>query len=85
MRTQTGLDQQVSEYVLGFSQTRELVERILDFVLYMLPHFQKEGKSYLVIGIGCTVGRHRSVPVAEELARQLEERVRAVAITGLSE
>jgi UPF0042 nucleotide-binding protein len=79
MRIQTGLDQQVSQYVLGFSQTRELIERILDFVLYMLPHFQKEGKSYLVIGIGCTGGRHRSVTVAEELARLLEERgLRAV-------
>ncbi len=71
MRPKTGLDEEVSHYVLGFPQTQELLSRIMELVLYMLPFYKKEGKSYLVIAIGCTGGHHRSVATAEELAKRL--------------
>lgn len=69
----TGLAPQVVEYVLGFAQARGFVERIQEFLKFTLPLYVQEGKAYLTIAIGCTGGRHRSVVLAEELARLLRE------------
>lgn len=60
----TGLDISVREYVLKFPETQEFMKRVLDFLDYSLPLYQKEGKSELVVGIGCTGGKHRSVTLA---------------------
>ncbi len=60
----TGLDLPVREYVLKFSETKEFMNKILDFLDYSIPLYQKEGKSELVVGIGCTGGKHRSVTLA---------------------
>lgn len=71
LRPLTGLDQPVSDYVLNQSVTADLlahVERMLDF---LLPQYEAEGKVYLTVAIGCTGGQHRSVAVAEELARRM--------------
>lgn len=73
LRPKTGLDQEVSGYVFQWEQTNEFVERLLDFIGYSLPHYQKEGKSQLVIGIGCTGGKHRSVSIAEYLGEKFKD------------
>ncbi|MCP4445289.1 MAG: RNase adapter RapZ [Myxococcales bacterium] len=68
-----GRDSQVSEFVLGADGAMETIDRIEDFLRFSLPLFAREGKLYITVGIGCTGGRHRSVALAEELARRLKE------------
>lgn len=72
LQSRTGREPQVREYVLGSPQTREFVARLEDFLRFSLPLYAQEGKAYLTIAIGCTGGRHRSVVLAEELARLLQ-------------
>ncbi len=69
LRKKTGRDPAVKRYIDSHSQTRELVSRLSDLLLYLLPHYVREGKSYLTIAIGCTGGRHRSVALAERLRK----------------
>jgi UPF0042 nucleotide-binding protein len=71
LKSKTGRDPAVRRYVDSFPQTREFVKRVMDLLLYLLPNYIREGKSYLTIGVGCTGGRHRSVALAEEIAGQL--------------
>ena len=71
LRELTGLDSQVREYVLGSELAQQFVERVEELLVLLLPAFVAEGKSYLTLAIGCTGGRHRSVAIAEELARRL--------------
>jgi UPF0042 nucleotide-binding protein len=72
-RKKTGLDPGVAEYVRGFPQTTEFLTRVTDLMLYLLPHYVTEGKSYLTVAFGCTGGQHRSVMMAEEMSRRLNE------------
>jgi UPF0042 nucleotide-binding protein len=72
-RKKTGLDPKVAAYVRGFRQTREFLDRVTKLMLYLLPHYVEEGKSYLTIAFGCTGGQHRSVMMAEELAQRLRK------------
>jgi RNase adapter protein RapZ len=72
-RKKTGLDPRVANYVRGFPQTREFLNRVTKLMLYLLPHYIEEGKSYLTVAFGCTGGQHRSVMMAEELARRIEK------------
>jgi UPF0042 nucleotide-binding protein len=72
-RDKTGLDQHVAAYVNGFAQTGEFLDKVTDLILYLMPHYVKEGKSYLTIGFGCTGGQHRSVMMAEEMAKRLSK------------
>jgi UPF0042 nucleotide-binding protein len=74
LRSLSGRNQKVIKYMRSFPETREFVGRISDFLKYLIPHFIREGKSYLTVGIGCTGGRHRSVFLVEELARSLRIR-----------
>ncbi|MFY0546383.1 RNase adapter RapZ [Brevibacillus sp. H7] len=67
LRPKTGCDTEVAEYVMNRPETKEFVDKLLDFLSYTLPHYQREGKSQLVIGIGCTGGKHRSVAIAEHI------------------
>lgn len=69
MRPQTGLDEEVSEYVMKWNETKKFLEKAIDLLQFMLPHYKREGKSQLVIAIGCTGGQHRSVALTEEIAR----------------
>jgi UPF0042 nucleotide-binding protein len=71
-RNKTGLDPKVADYVRGFAQTGEFLERVTSLMLYLLPHYVAEGKSYLTVAFGCTGGQHRSVMMAEEMARRLK-------------
>jgi UPF0042 nucleotide-binding protein len=70
-REKTGLDPKVAAYVSGFPQTGEFLDKVTNLLLYLMPHYVKEGKSYLTIAFGCTGGQHRSVMMAEEVARRL--------------
>ncbi|MBW2059498.1 MAG: RNase adapter RapZ [Deltaproteobacteria bacterium] len=63
----TGEEGEVRRYVLGWPETREFITRVRDLIEYLVPLFEKEGKAYLTIAIGCTGGRHRSVVVVNEL------------------
>jgi RNase adapter protein RapZ len=69
----TGLDPKVAAYVKGFAQTGEFLDRVTDLMLYLMPHYVKEGKSYLTVGFGCTGGQHRSVMMAEEMTKRLSK------------
>ncbi len=66
----TGLNEKVQEYVLSFSVSIEFIDRLYDMIRFLLPCYKKEGKSQLILGIGCSGGRHRSVTIAEELAKR---------------
>jgi RNase adapter protein RapZ len=67
LRPKTGCDPEVAEYVMNRKETKEFVDKLVDFLSFTLPHYQREGKSQLVIGIGCTGGKHRSVAIAEHI------------------
>ena len=68
LRKQTGLDKPVQDFVFGFQQTREFLEQLEKMLRFLLPLYVEEGKSVLVIAIGCTGGHHRSVAIAHEAA-----------------
>ncbi len=70
-RNLTGLDSRVARYIRSFPQTMEFIERISDLLIYLLPHYVREGKSYLTIAFGCTGGHHRSVMIAAEIRQRL--------------
>jgi RNase adapter protein RapZ len=72
-RPLTGRDGRVAKYIRSFPQTREFIRRISDLLVYLLPHYIREGKSYLTIGFGCTGGQHRSVMIAEEVGKRLHK------------
>jgi RNase adapter protein RapZ len=72
-RKKTGLDPKVADYVRGFPQSREFLDRVTKLMLYLLPHYVEEGKSYLTVAFGCTGGQHRSVMMAEEIGKRLEK------------
>ncbi len=73
LKTKTGLDQAVQDYILSFDQTREFSARFTDLIKYLIPLYIKEGKSYLTIAMGCTGGKHRSVFMAHQLAETLRQ------------
>jgi RNase adapter protein RapZ len=67
----TGRNPAVARYIRSFPQTAEFIDRITDLLIYLLPHYIREGKSYLTIGFGCTGGHHRSVMIADQIRRNL--------------
>jgi RNase adapter protein RapZ len=72
-RPLTGRDAKVAKYIRSFPQTREFIERISELLVYLLPHYIREGKSYLTISFGCTGGQHRSVMIAEDVGKHLRK------------
>ena len=76
-----GADPKVAKYVRDFPQTAEFLDKVTEMLYFLLPHYIREGKSYLTIAFGCTGGQHRSVMMAEEIAKRLAQstqRVKAV-------
>ncbi len=73
LRDFTGLDPTVSEYVLKHEQTKTFLNKVTDMIEFLLPHYKAEGKQQLVIAIGCTGGKHRSVAIAEQLFQFLKK------------
>ena len=72
-RPLTGRHPRVAKYIRSFPQTQEFISRISDLLVYLLPHYIREGKSYLTISFGCTGGQHRSVMIAEEVGKRLRK------------
>jgi UPF0042 nucleotide-binding protein len=70
-RPLTGRHPQVAKYIRSFPQTQEFIARISDLLVYLIPHYVREGKSYLTIAFGCTGGQHRSVMIAEDVKKRL--------------
>lgn len=76
LKSFTGRDTRVAQYVLNRTETQFFLEKIVDICEFLIPHFQHEGKAYLTVAIGCTGGKHRSVAVAHELGRRMQEKHR---------
>ena len=74
LRPFTGKDPKVRRYIRSFPQTGEFLRRIEGLLTYLIPHYIREGKSYLTIAFGCTGGKHRSVMLAESVAKSLAKR-----------
>ncbi|HSF06227.1 MAG TPA: RNase adapter RapZ [Methylomirabilota bacterium] len=72
LRGLDGRDRGIKEFIFAHAESRELLARLEDLLKFLLPAYQREGKAYLTVAIGCTGGRHRSVAVAEELKRFLD-------------
>jgi UPF0042 nucleotide-binding protein len=69
-----GNDQKVEDYVLGWDESKQFLDVLFNLVSFLTPLFEKEGKTYLNIAIGCTGGRHRSVVIINQLGQHFEER-----------
>jgi RNase adapter protein RapZ len=69
----TGRNPSVATYIRSFPQTGEFINRISELLIYLLPHYIREGKSYLTISFGCTGGHHRSVFIANEIKKRLKK------------
>lgn len=74
LKALTGMDTDVINYVMEYSESRTFLNKLVDMVNFLLPLYVKEGKSQLVIGIGCTGGRHRSVTIANKLHERLKKK-----------
>ncbi len=72
LRLLDGRDARVREFIFDHSESRELLGRVKDLLDFLLPRYEREGKAYLTVAIGCTGGRHRSVAFVEELRRFLD-------------
>jgi UPF0042 nucleotide-binding protein len=74
LREFTGKDPKVRRYIRSFPQTGEFLRRVEGLLTYLIPHYAREGKSYLTIAFGCTGGKHRSVMMSEAVKKYLEQR-----------
>ena len=81
LRPKTGLDQEVRDYVFEKEETQGFITRWMDMIDYLLPLYGKEGKSQLVIAVGCTGGHHRSVALAQYLCDTLAARGVRTSVT----
>ena len=81
LKHRTGLDDEVYNYVMGFEETGVFLGKLTDIVEYLIPMYIEEGKSQLVISIGCTGGHHRSVAIAEKLGAERKEKGHNVYIS----
>lgn len=78
LRPKTGLDSDVSGYVLKWPETQVLIEKLTDLLIYMIPQYKREGKRQLVIAFGCTGGQHRSVTLTEYFAKLFQKEYQTV-------
>lgn len=69
----TGEDEDVKRYVFHWDQTNIFMDKLMDMLEFLIPYYIKEGKTQLIIGIGCTGGKHRSVAIANEIEKRLKE------------
>jgi len=74
LKPKSGLDPDVSDYVLSFPETRKFLNKLNEMITFLIPYYVKEGKTQLIIGIGCTGGRHRSVAIANRLAQMQRDK-----------
>ena len=74
LRPFSGKNPRVARYIRSFPQTGQFLRRIESLLLYLIPHYIQEGKSYLTVALGCTGGRHRSVALAEVIRRTIQRK-----------
>jgi RNase adapter protein RapZ len=74
LRPFSGKNPKVARYIRSFPQTNQFLRRLENMLAYLIPHYIREGKSYLTVALGCTGGRHRSVMLAEVIRRNLKQR-----------
>ena len=74
LKNQTGLDESVRSFVFGYQQTRDFMRHVQDLLSFLLPLFVEEGKTALVIAVGCTGGQHRSVAIARALSEFIRQK-----------
>ncbi|HHY70929.1 MAG TPA: RNase adapter RapZ [Thermoanaerobacterales bacterium] len=72
LRPHSGEDQKVKDFVMKWPESRQFLKKLLDMIQYLIPYYIREGKNQLIIGIGCTGGRHRSVAFTDEIAAKLK-------------
>lgn len=72
LRGMNGRNPQVAAYVLERPDTQALIEKVVEFCRFLFPRYQREGKAYLTVALGCTGGKHRSVAIAHELGKRLQ-------------
>jgi len=72
LRAKTGNDKEIQDYVMQFPEAKEFIDKLDDMIKFLIPNYIAEGKNQLVISIGCTGGKHRSVTLANELYKRLE-------------
>jgi UPF0042 nucleotide-binding protein len=75
-----GANRKIRDFVLGKKTTRDFLDRYLDLLDFLIPHYEREGKAHLTIAVGCTGGRHRSVVIASEVSDHIAESERQVTI-----
>ena len=75
LRAKSGNDKEIQEYVLQFEEAHIFLEKLADMVNYLIPKYIVEGKNQLVISIGCTGGKHRSVTLANELYKRISDKI----------
>ena len=74
LKVKTGNDKEVQDYVMSFQESGDFMEKLTDMIQFLIPNYIKEGKNSLVIAIGCTGGKHRSVTLANELYSKLKNK-----------
>ena len=74
LKYKTGNDKEVQDYVMSFQEAHTFIDKLADMVEFLIPNYIKEGKYQLVIGIGCTGGKHRSVTLANQLYARMKNR-----------
>ena len=77
----TGLDEEVQDYVLGYKEAGQFLDMLESMLRFLIPNYIKEGKYQLVIAIGCTGGHHRSVTLANQLYKRLENGDYGITLT----
>lgn len=80
LKSLTGLDRRVADYVVKAPAAKTFIRKMSSFLQFLLPLYRKEGKAYFTLGVGCTGGQHRSVAIAEAIARRLSEGDAAVVV-----
>lgn len=73
LKNKTGNDKEVRDYVMSFPEAEQFLQKLTDMISFLIPNYIKEGKNQLIIGIGCTGGKHRSVTLANKLYEQLKD------------
>ena len=81
LKALSGLDRRIKEYVLGSEEARRFLEDLSGLLNFVFPYYEKEGRGYVVVALGCTGGRHRSVAITEVLAERLKAEGKRVLVT----
>ena len=75
LKPKTGLDDEVFDYVMGFEESGKLLDHLESLLMFSLPLFEREGKTYLTVAVGCTGGKHRSISMVEALNAFFKEKM----------